>query len=488
MLRHFALFVLLLCLCLTTIPTFAWQEPWTALTQRDLHAIHDLIRDNHSGPVDPQNPGFKDWLDTGLQQANARAEKARSFADYKRSLLFYTNGFRDGHIVTFLNVDAVRTNWPGFLVGRPSETSGDHPVRVTVVAETNPPISAGAVLLSCDGISVEDLLRTRIDPYYWNRDIPHERDLFVPRLFISDDGDEGDRLHACRFNVNGKEITQTLNWRSIDRTEASRKLRDATGLVVPDLSIRQLHGVWFVSLPTFNFPGPEQTTLIKAFIQKLAAQSPELRTAPRVVFDVRGNGGGNSDFGWEIARAFWGHELVDKITDSFDSSADWRASPANLQHLADAVASMKEAGLPEVAAYRETARQGLETALKEGKPYYQQVLKPSASSGPLPTNPVKAQVYFLTDGRCASACLDFADILLRIPGVVHIGLPTSADAVYIDNTIAPLPSALADLSYSLKVYRHRTRGNNVWYTPAIRWPGGPMHDDALAAWISQLNP
>jgi len=58
--------------------------------------------------------------------------------------------------------------------------------------------------------------------------------------------------------------------------------------------------------------------------------------------------------------------------------------------------------------------------------------------------------------------------------------------VYIDNTEALLPSGLAWLSYSLKVYRHRVRANNEWYEPQVRWPGGVMSDEAVTTWIAQL--
>jgi hypothetical protein len=95
-------------------------------------------------------------------------------------------------------------------------------------------------------------------------------------------------------------------------------------------------------------------------------------------------------------------------------------------------------------------------------------------------------VFLLTDNECASACLDFTDVVRRLPNVTHIGLPTSADALYIDNTEAMLPSGLAWLSYSMKVYRNRLRANNEWYEPKIRWPGGVMSDEAVTTWIAQL--
>ena len=96
------------------------------------------------------------------------------------------------------------------------------------------------------------------------------------------------------------------------------------------------------------------------------------------------------------------------------------------------------------------------------------------------------RVYLLTDGGCASACLDFADIVRRMPGTRQIGQPTSGDALYIDIDYTPLPSGLAGLSYGMKVYRNRARGNNQWYEPDVRWPGGDMTDEALVRWIEAL--
>ena len=76
--------------------------------------------------------------------------------------------------------------------------------------------------------------------------------------------------------------------------------------------------------------------------------------------------------------------------------------------------------------------------------------------------------------------------MLRLPNVVHVGQPTHADAMYIDLNSAPLPSGLGVFQYSMKIFRTRVRGNNEWYTPKYRWPGGLMTDDAVAKWIATL--
>ena len=105
-----------------------------------------------------------------------------------------------------------------------------------------------------------------------------------------------------------------------------------------------------------------------------------------------------------------------------------------------------------------------------------------------PPDPVTGEVYLLTDWSCGSACLDFVDIMRRLPGVRHIGLPTAADSVYLELGMdADLPSGLAVFAYPLKVYRNRARGNNEWYEPEIKWPGGRMTDEAVVQWISTLH-
>ena len=100
--------------------------------------------------------------------------------------------------------------------------------------------------------------------------------------------------------------------------------------------------------------------------------------------------------------------------------------------------------------------------------------------------PPKARIFLLTNYTCFSACLDFADIVRSIPGATHIGSPTRADAIYIDNWMVSLPSGLARLSYSMKVYRGRIRGHNEPYIPHIAYDGGDWSTPALQLWVSSL--
>ncbi|MCI0618071.1 S41 family peptidase, partial [bacterium] len=142
-----------------------------------------------------------------------------------------------------------------------------------------------------------------------------------------------------------------------------------------------------------------------------------------------------------------------------------RASKSNYEFMQLMVKREKDAGLLDQLTYVTKVRRAMEAGLDTGTALVRVEDRPKQKEGAQPQNPIKGHIYFLTDGECASACLDFADLMRRLPKVVHVGLPTSADAIYIDNTYTMLPSGLAGLGYSMKVFRNRVRKNNEWYEP-----------------------
>ena len=141
----------------------------------------------------------------------------------------------------------------------------------------------------------------------------------------------------------------------------------------------------------------------------------------------------------------------------------------------------------EVMPYLDKIDAAFEKAKAEHRPLARIDDPPTPQTGPAPPNPITGRVFLLADDGCGSACLSFADLMLRLPGVVLIGRPTSADAVYIDLNPARLPSRIMALDYGMKVMRHPVRANNQWYEPKYRWPGGEMNDVAIARWVKTLR-
>jgi hypothetical protein len=97
------------------------------------------------------------------------------------------------------------------------------------------------------------------------------------------------------------------------------------------------------------------------------------------------------------------------------------------------------------------------------------------------------KIVLLTDAKCFSACLDFADTVLKVPGALHVGETTSADAVYIDGWRMLLPSGNV-LSFPLKVWRNRVRGNNEPLRPSVEIALDTLDDAAIhSATIAALR-
>ena len=455
---------------------------WAAAALMDIESIHDTLRDQHPGPVDVSNPAFAKWLTEGRTQALERAATATHAGDYWRAVRGYTNGFRDGHIWAGFSQPMTRA-WPGLLTVRDAHGR----VRV-VLNDEEPGVPLQAELLACDGQDAETLQRQGVDPYRWNADIPHERDVASAYLMATFEGDPR-RPQVCRFRSEGREIEVVLRWLSVPEERLRGLIDRALGRAQAGIGLYQVGPVWFVSLPTFNLQKPEQVQTMRALIRDLQKRAAPLRAAPWVILDARGNTGGNSGWGSEVAAALFGGKTVDRIEGQFDWTVDWRASSGAAASLRQGAAQAEKHGQWVDAKNRRALAAEIEKAAAAGMAY---VRKPAparfAANTPAGSSPFKGRVFLLTDHACASACLDFADIARRLPGVVHVGLPTSADSVYIDNTGHVLPSGQGKLSWSLKVYRNRIRSNNQWYEPAVRWPGGAMTDEAVAKWVSVLNP
>ncbi len=449
---------------------------WSQIAVSDLNEIHELILKNHPGPVDPLNPSYSVWLEEGLKQSLDFAKGANTRADYHRALRLYLNGFRDGHMGFSLNGD-ITFKWPGFLTSTP--TTGE--TRVTFALDESP-VPVGARLISCDGMDADRLLDERVHRYRTNPDLPQDRPLNAPRLFYTI-AEDTDPIKACEFEIGGVKKDVQLSWQPIGQETLDQALEVAQASGKAKLGVKKIDDVWFVSIPTFDAPGVEMQVLL----DEITANIQTLHQAPIVVIDVRGNGGGNSGWGSKAAGLLWDTKMVEALENSFDWTTDWRVSRDNIDLTQKMSQRATNPGLLEDDQWRLGIVKALEGALAKGEKLWRNSEPPTSSGLPAKArSPFKGKLYFLTDSNCASACLDFADIVTRMPQAVHVGLPTSADAIYIDVVGKNLSSGMSRLSWSLKVYRNRVRGNNQWYEPKIRWPGGVMTDEAIAAWVKKL--
>lgn len=455
---------------------------WSGTALADLAAARDAILANHPGPVDPLQPGFVAAMDQRQRALLPLARAARGEADWQRVLRDFANGFADVHVAIRFTPPPPAA-WPGFLSGT------DHPgapVRVVVSDDPSAEPRPGDTLLGCDGHPAEALLAERVLRPLLNPVLPQRLPVVSPALFTADADDPADQAASCRFRgPAGTTLAVRLRWRAIGRSDLDARLAEASGIPIPSLGLRHVGDVWFVSIPSFTWENADGARM-QAFLATLRRVAPVLHAARHVVIDLRGNHGGNSAWGEAVAAALWSQPAVDAAEATLDWTVDWRPSPGNEASLRRSAASERQGGLMSEAASVEVLADRMAQARAAHHALLGEPGQPRPGTAPQASSPFAAPVLVLTEPRNISACLDFLDLLVRLPGTERIGLPTGADTLDMDIAEAALPSGRASLLYPMKVFRHRSRGANVAYQPAVVWPGGSMTTDAIARWVDTL--
>ena len=239
------------------------------------------------------------------------------------------------------------------------------------------------------------------------------------------------------------------------RAENTTRMAATSGVGIAD------NEAW-ITITSFN----ERNAPIASLTQEIEAQASELRSLDRVVFDLRGNGGGDSSFGTRIVRALWSEEVYRDWIPVSAGAVDWRATADNAAHVHAIAQRHSDNGRPENARYWSDLADRIDSAVRAGDNYVRQNFRTREVTRTV-ESPVTADVIVITDGACASSCLNFMDELLALPGVRHVGEETSSDTQYIDVRWVDLPSGIGRLWVPLKVYRDRLRPSGGTYVPQI---------------------
>lgn len=479
----------LAALCLAT-PGLAMAQQgagpsWGQALREDAQAFHDLVAENHPGPVDAENPAFNAALEDGLALALDRARTADSYSAWRAALTEYAATFNDGHLgLTNIKDNAQPTpvKWPGFLVGLRSGPGGDR-YEVAFSREVSAP-PVGAALASCDGRSAEALGREMIGREVGRWSLQSTRVSHAVWTFVDAGNPYVRRPERCDFVIDGRVTGYALSWRPLDPADRDAGIAAANGerFTAPTELRSWDRGLW-IGLGDFGAdprtPAGEKLT---ALLGEAEARAAELRAAPVVVFDLRGNNGGSSTWISTMARSIWGVAYVDaRPVDS--ATIDWRASADNLAQLESYRTQFSSQ--PDTLAYLNRLIDGMKAARASDSSLFHEADEPKPPREAAPINPVAGKVYVLTDYGCASACLDAVDLLTTL-GAVQIGQETSADTLYNEIRYVPLPSGRVTAFVPMKVYRGRLRGNNQPAVPTHVWTGALTDTAGLERWIGQL--
>jgi hypothetical protein len=246
------------------------------------------------------------------------------------------------------------------------------------------------------------------------------------------------------------------------------------------------NGAW-VRLPSFDCKSSEEISSMQAVIQKIA----EYKNHQTIVLDVRGNGGGSSEWGIQLLKQLFSRQYVDEqislLAHKKPVYAEWRASKDNIDYMKSWItpANIYALNLQDIVELIQNTIKGCELALAKNMPFFKEMPEDCAyqETDKRFANPVTAKIILLTDGTCCSSCLDFIDLLFLITPVIHVGHATNADTAYMECRSVLLPSQRASLTFPMKVYRNRIRKPYQKYYPAHTFTGDIHNTQALQDWI-----
>lgn len=464
---------------------------WSSLAKEDLKAIHQFLEDYHPAFVDKEqtHAELKQWFNDGYSQALKLAGQSSSFEGYRDSLAFYIAGFRDGH----LRIDTTQDQpllWPQFLL-----TYRDGKFLITSefpekLLKDGPPQGAEVVAVNHQPPSV--LMKSNLFPYV-NDDpsIESSWTRVAPFLLIDQGSPWAEKIKTMTYRLNQIEFEYRLHWAEIQRDKIAQYAQLAAYGPPPNFSIHEFgdESIW-ISIPTFN----SHREGAKEALQEIINRLPTLRNKKRVVFDLRGNTGGESTWVVKIVIAFYGKEYLSSLPHikNEDALADDRLTLEMIRRLEKEVT--EERDVLQVSDFQKLLNhyQQVKAAYEKGDTLFRRSTDVHAFSeikqaGLNVSSPVTGQVYLLTDGRCFSSGLIFADSILSIPGVIHIGTSTNADTQFSQPFLIQLPSGKSRLSVPTMIRRNWERGNNEPYYPGHVFHGYMGDQKQLEYWVLNLN-
>lgn len=464
------------------------ETNWRDIAQHDVTAIRDDLRDNFPGVyVKKDSSRFRRWLDEGYRLVLADLPKVTDLAGYYYLVNGYAGGFRDSHIKLAMK-SSVRSKvmvveWPGLAVGW---RNGHYRVAyVDKAREDLPPLSAD--LIACDGKSAERIARERLDRYEGNLDLESGRYFTAPKLLWNlGNSLVGPPPLACTFEFQGVRKSYRLKY-SAPPNDLNEATSAAAGhFLQTTLVASEWQAGWWIGLPSMN---PEQPW--DNFFKSVEQHLNEIRAAPYVVIDVRGNHGGDSAYPEHLATMLWGDAVVQWYAPG-DGDELYRVSAANRAFFVDVLKqfSAPNADQVEAAEYTEQFSKlvtKMDAAAAAGENLVVMHHTRTAHSTAPPADPMKARmVVLLTDYTCNSACLDMMDMYRALPRTVQAGTSTYADTIFMEETRIPLPSGNAVLSFGHKALVQRPRRSNQPYRPTAGYTyQGDLGDDAaVRTWVA----
>lgn len=460
-------------------------QNWRADAERDLRAANAFLKENHPAAYveSPASTTFRNWVDAGLQEALTGLPKVQGQLGYENAMRGYLTGFRDTNISFRPGVTELpgyyAAFWPGFST---RWVNNGYTVAWARPGDKKlPPV--GARLVSCDRKPADQVATERLDRYEGDMTQQVDRARTAPFLLW----DRGNPFTAylpqkCVFRVGTSNKTFTLTYNPSPEAERRTAYYAGLGKAQGGPTMEPWNGGFWIRLPTF-VEGPEWD----AFLAQLDSQLQAVQASPVVVIDMRGaSDAPASRNGYKFANRLWGVDFIQANQPSVGNVA-YRVSGPNRAVYADAVNRMRADPLAyyQVPIWEKMLAE-FDAALAAGQPLLQRNESRAATATTTAASLLRGKVIVLTDAYCSAQCLSIMDLFTKLPNVVHAGVPTSGDSIFVAETVTTLPSGQGSISIGNKAWLDRPRPSGQGFTPTAPYAGDPADENAVRAFVQGL--
>jgi hypothetical protein len=455
---------------------------WSPIATQDVEAAFRLLRDNHPGAApELHDLEFQQRLKNARTLALTRARTVSSYQGYLFVLAGFATDMGDKHIWSRPTFVVNMPRWAGIIVSKRgnfwvvTDTEGDQQSALL-----------GASLISCDGQAVQDLATKNVGGFHAVWSIGAQQIQNAPWLLIDEGNPFITRPKACVFEHNSQRETVTLDWVLVKRENLLPRMKKAIGAGAAGFGVRRVGQGYWIALQDL------QSDRARAVVKQVEEQKTALREAPYVVLDLRGNGGGSSVIGRQIAASLLGAAAADgrlgPATEAACGGPDgsWRASEGNIKHLEYMQTfPLVARGGPEVQRMLQDTLRDARAAFAQGNAFSASINCPiEPAKPPAATQPpslMKGRLILLTDNLCFSSCLVVTNDF-RTLGAFHVGQTTDAATHYVDVREQYLPSGYSMFS-TLESVDPGSATEVGPYEPVLTYDGDIADTDALEKWV-----
>jgi hypothetical protein len=448
---------------------------WRASALDDVEAAYRMLREDHPGAAPEVGDGqFRKTLEEAHTVAASGALQVDSFAGYAATLARFANAFGDKHVRSRPVLEVAKPDWAGLIVSR----RGTH----WIVADAEQGSPAGtllnAQLISCDGRTPDDWGGQILGHYRVDWSVDAQRIQAAPWLLISERNPFVPRPKSCVFAQPGLADRRIeLDWRPVSRSVLAARMDKVSLFGAAGFGVRKVGTGYWIAVQELTDNAVPVAAAVKA-------QAAELREAPFVVLDLRGDGGGSSMFGDEIAAAILGDSYVRAVVG--DSLPDCggeviRVSANNLRQLQMYLDVIGPKRGPEFTKTFGDLLNRAKAARAAGRGFTGPLSCPRKAKPPRPASSYRGKLFLLTDGVCFSSCLDVVSNW-RDLGAIQLGQTTDADTHYTEVRDDPMPSGLSTFSTMMGIDLNSPAREGP-FVPSEVYEGDIRDTPKLEAWV-----